>query len=154
MQTYITQLLTDLKTAQTNQPPKVDYKLLYPDHPASNPQYEGVMDYMIEWDHAPEWTMNDLFGIDAVVFPPIEKLNGEQTEQLVQGILELWASSNICADILNDKIPIQTIYTVLVNYWKTETIQYMSEGTLHLEFCHYDENDCPWGYEYCSCKDF
>ena len=100
MQTYINQLLADLENAKTNQPPKVDYKLLYPEHPANDPLYEGMMDYMMEWDHAPEWTMNDLFGIDAVVFPPIEKLNGEQTEQLVQGILELWASFNIGADIL------------------------------------------------------
>ena len=30
----------------------------------------------------------------------------------------------------------------------------MSSGTMHIEFCHYDENNCPWGYEYCSCKDF
>lgn len=32
MQTYITQLLTDLKAVQNNKPEKVDYKLLYPDH--------------------------------------------------------------------------------------------------------------------------
>lgn len=41
-----------------------------------------------------------------------------------------------------------------MNYWKTETIQYISEGTLHVEFCDYDENNCPWGYEFCTCKDF
>jgi hypothetical protein len=154
MQTYITQLLSDLKEAQNNRPEKVDYSALYPNHPAASPEYDGVLDHIIEWETAPEWKMDDLFEINSAVFPPVERLNEAQTALLVGGILELWASFNICADILNDKIPVKTIYKVLVNYWKTEMVQYISEGTLHLEFCHYDENDCPWGYEFCSCKDF
>jgi len=153
MQQYLNQLLADLKAAQTKQPEKPDYKVLYPDHQANDPIYDGMMDYMIEWDNAPEWKMDDLFEIKSEVFPPVEKLTTEQVTKLIDGILELWAHFNIDAVIPDDKIPVEIVYKELVNSWKTETIQYISEGTLHLEFCHYDENNCPWGYEYCSCKD-
>jgi hypothetical protein len=153
MQKYITQLLTDLKAAQKDKPEKVDYKLLHPDHPAASPEYKGYLDYIIEWETAPEWKMDDLFGIKGDAFPPLEKLNDEQINQLVDGILELWASFNIDAVILDDRISARMIYPVLVNHWKTETIQYISEGTLHLEFCHYVEESCPWGSEYCTCKE-
>lgn len=154
MQTYITQLLADLKAAQDNKPAKLDYKLLYPDHPANDPIYGGVMDYMIEWENAPEWTFDKLFGISGEAFPPVEKLSQEQTTLLVDGILELWASFNITTHIPHDDTPIEIIYKVLVNYWKTETVQYISEGWLTIEFCEYDENNCPWSYEFCTCKDF
>lgn len=152
MEQYLNQLLEDLKNAQKNLPTKVDYTLLYPDHPANNQSYNGVMDYMIEWENAPEWKMDDLFEVKGAAFPPVEQLSEVQAKKLINGILELWGCFNICADILNEDIPVQIIYKVLVNYWKTETVQYMSEGTLHLEFCDYDENNCPWGYEYCTCK--
>lgn len=154
MKKYLNQLLSDLEAAKTKQPKKMDYKLLYPDHPATDPQYGGVMDYMIEWENAPEWEMDKLFGVKAEAFPPVEQLTEEETETLVVGILELWASFNIVMDLLDDGIPIKLIYKLLVNYWKTETVQYVSEGTLHLESCHYNINTCPWGIEYCSCKEF
>lgn len=152
MEKYITQLLTDLKAAQSNQPQKVDYKLLHPDHPAAAPEYNDILGHLIEWEHAPEQKMDDLFGVNVEGFPPIEKLTTTQTQQLVEGILELWASFNIAADL--QEAPIDLIYKVLINFWKTETVQYISEGTTHVEFCHYDVNDCQWGNEYCGCKDF
>lgn len=154
MQTYIKQLLTDLQAAQTRQPVKPDYKVLYPDHPANDPMYKGVMDYMIEWENAPEWKMDDLFEIKGEAFPPAEKLSEAQAEQLVHQILELWSSFNLQAEVWDDDIPIKLVYTVLVNFWKTETVQYVSVGTLHLEFCSYELESCPWGEQYCSCKEF
>lgn len=83
MQTYITQLLADLKAAQNNTPAKVGYKLLYPDHPANDPIYGGVMDYMVKWERVPEWTFDKLFGISHEAFPPVEQLSQEQITLLV-----------------------------------------------------------------------
>jgi hypothetical protein len=152
MEKYITQLLSDLKTAQSNQPEKVDYKLLYPDHPAARPEYNDILGYLIDFEHAPEVKMDDLFGIKSDAFPPVEKLTTTQIKALIENILELWGSFNIAADL--NKAPVELVYKILINYWKTETVQYISEGTVHLEFCHYDVNDCQWGSEYCSCKEF
>jgi hypothetical protein len=152
MQKYITQLLADLKTAQSNQPEKVDYKLLYPDHPAADPEYNDILGHLIEWEHAPEQKMDDLFGIKIAAFPPVEKLTKTQVKALIDGILELWESFNIAADL--NEAPPEVIYKILVDYWKNKTVQYISKGTVHVEFCHYDVNDCQWGSEYCGCKDF
>jgi hypothetical protein len=152
MEKYITQLLSDLKTAQSNQPEKVDYKLLYPDHPAAHPEYNDALGHIIEWENAPDQKMDDLFGIKSDAFPPVEKLTRTQIKALIENILELWGSFNIAADL--NEAPVELVYKILINYWKTETVQYISEGTMHLEFCHYDVNDCQWGSEYCSCKEF
>lgn len=153
MQKYINQLLEDLKAAHNNQPSQVDYKLLYPDHPAADPQYEGTLDYIIEWENAPRWKMDDLFGISVEVFPPTEKLN---ETQLVQGIRQLWQAFNIYAEVPETKppIPISKMYKNLINYWKNEEIGYVSEGMTHIEFCSYEVSSCPWGEEFCQCKDY
>lgn len=153
MQKYLTQLLNDLIDAGNHPPEKMDYKLLYPDHPAADPEYEGVMDYMIEWEYAPEWKMDDLFGIEVERFPPADKLTEEQMTELVSYIIELWGDFNIQPHIPDTNPPSKVVYKVLLEYWKNKTVQYISEGWLHIEFCNYDETNCPWGYDYCTCKE-
>jgi hypothetical protein len=96
--------------------------------------------------------MSDLFGIDGHVFPSAEQLNEEQQKDIIDAILDLWLSFNIAADF-PAVVPVTTLYNVLVNRWKGKPVNYMSVGTLHLEFCHYDPTECPWGMEYCQCKD-
>ena len=150
MQNYISQLLSDLENAKKNIPPPVDYKLLYPDHPA----FSYGLEYIVEWEMAPDSSMDDLFGIKAEQLPPDDKLSEGQAEQLVQAILELWGTFNIGADIPNEDIPALLIYKVLRNRWETGTARYMSEGMTHLEFCHYVPEECPWGMEFCQCKEF
>ncbi|MGB1243216.1 MAG: hypothetical protein ACPG49_11885 [Chitinophagales bacterium] len=156
MQKYIKQLLQDLQAAHNNQPAKVDYKLLHPNHPAADPQYEGILDYIIEWENAPKWKMDDLFGISSNVFPPLDKLNEVQLQQLVEAIRQLWQAFNIYTEIpeTNPPIPSERIYQILLNYWRDKTIGYVSEGILHLEFCDYEVSRCPWGETHCQCKEY
>jgi len=152
MQNYLTQFLHDLKGAQNNKPVKPNYKVLYPDHPANDPEYEGHLDYIMEWEMGPQYDADDLFGISVDAFPPAERLTESQQQSLVEAILELWQAFNIVADY-PDEVPVTALYNALVNRWKGEPFQYISEGTLHLEFCHYEPEECPWGLEYCTCKE-
>ena len=153
MEHYINQLLQDLKEAQNNKPTIPDYSALYPDHQANDPQYEGAMDYMMEWELAPYYPMNVLFGLEAEAFPPAEQLTDDQMKQLIAGILELWGEFNIHAD-LPEEAPNQLVYKALIDKWKNDTIQYISVGTLHVEFCDYNTADCQWGEEYCMCIEY
>ena len=152
MQQYITQLIQDLSAAKGKHPTTPDYKLLHPNHPAADPEYEGELDHLIEWEMGSSYTMSDLFGIDGHVFPSAEQLSEEQQKDIIDAILDLWLSFNIAADF-PAVVPVTTLYNVLVNRWKAKPVNYMSVGTLHLEFCHYDPTECPWGMEYCQCKD-
>ncbi len=150
MQRYITQLLEDLEKAKSHQPPPVDYALLYPDHPAA----DYGLDYIIEWENGEDWKMDDLFGIPAEVFPPESKLSEAEISALAQGIVSLWQSFNIDVHIPDERIPSRTIYQVLLNYWRTEPVQYVSQETIHLDLCEYDPETCIWGNDYCTCKEF
>lgn len=149
MQRYVTQLLEDLEKAKDHQPPPVDYSILYPDHPAA----EYGLDHIIEWEHAEEWKMDDLFGISAVAFPPESKLSEAEISALAQGIVSLWQSFNIYLHIPDKRIPARTIYQVLLNYWSDEPTQYVSQGMLHLDLCEYEPETCIWGVDYCTCKE-
>lgn len=162
MQQYIKQLLEDLKTAHKNQPPKVDYKALYPNHPAADPRYEGTLDYIIEWENAPSWKMDDLFGISANVFPPAEKLTAKQLQQLVEGIKELWLAFNMVPTLptgstdeevfKQEEIPIDKLYYALLQFWKNDYVSYSFEEIIDIELCAYNIDYCFWGEEYCACR--
>lgn len=150
MEKYINQLLDDLKAAQSNERPNIDYALLYPDHPAND--FPGL-EYIIEWEKGESYSMEELFGIKAEAFPPVEKLTETQIKSLVEAMTELWLSFNIQPEE-QSHAPFSLIYQIFVNFWKTETVQYTNTGTLHIEFCHYDVENCPWGSEYCECKEY
>jgi hypothetical protein len=149
MQNYVHQLLTDMAAAQKNLPTDVDYALLYPDHPAT----AYGLTHLVEYEMSPRHSMDDLFGIKAEQLPPVETLTDAQIEQLNDGILSLWSAFNFHADT-KEGVPPRILYKVLRDYWATEKVQYMSVGMMHIEFCDYNPDKCPWGNDYCTCKDF
>ena len=149
MQNYVNQLLTDMAAAQKNLPTEVDYALLYPDHPA----VAYGLTHIAEYEMSPRHSMDDLLGIKAEQLPPDDKLSDEQVVQLNDGIVALWEAFNISPDLPNE-VPPRLIYEALKNYWATKTVQYVSEGRIHIEFCDYEPDECPWGSDYCSCKEF
>ena len=149
MQKYIDQLVADLKAAENNIPPKPNVRVLYPGHPA----LDFGLDYIAEWECAPSEPMNNLFGIDVAIFPDASKLSAAQTQQLVDGILSLWAAFNFDTCI-PEGTPIHLVYKALLDKWENDPVQYVSEGICGLEFCDYEPERCPWGLEHCTCKDF
>lgn len=149
MQKYVTQLLADLEAAKANRPPKPDVRALYPNHPA----LDFGLDYIAEWECAPRMPMTELFGIDPIVFPDADRLTKEQLSELIEGIFDLWEFYNFDACI-SDEVPYHLVYTAFVKKWREGYVSYVSEGVTHLEFCDYEPNNCPWGLEFCNCKEF
>jgi hypothetical protein len=150
MDHYLDQLIADLRELHDKEPPPVDYRLLHP-------QYADVPDeikYVVEWENAPQQSFFNLFGISPDIFPAPEQLSDSQMERLVKAILELWAAWRIFADLIPKQVPVSTVYQVVTDYWRNESIIYISEGSTHLEFCSYHPLDCPWKLEYCSCKEY
>jgi hypothetical protein len=149
MEKYVNQLLGDLESAKGNRPPKPNVRVLYPDHPA----LDYGLDYIAEWECSPQIPMNELFGLDAEIFPDASRLNTTQIEQLVEAILDLWAFYNF-GTYIPDGTPMDLVYKALIDKWKNDPISYVSEGTVTLEFCGYEPDLCPWGMEHCTCKEF
>ncbi len=153
MEQYIFQLLEDLNLAarQPVEPP--NYALLNPDHPALEPQYGGMLDYIVSWECAKNEPMEKIFGISPSAFPPPEMLTEAQASQLCQAILKLWEVNSLLADIPNE-VPPLILYGVLRKSWAEDGIQLITGGNMHKEFCSYEPEHCPWGLDYCQCKNF
>jgi hypothetical protein len=148
MQNYINQLLADMAAAKNNLPADINYAALYPDHPA----YKFGLDYIVEWEMAPSYKMGELFGIEAEQLPPADKLTDEQIGQLLKGIYDLWQAFNYFPDSEFDAPP-RVFYSVIKNYWATQSVQYEKYTFIEFDFCSYNKNLCVWGNDYCKCKD-
>ncbi len=145
MDRYLAQLLEDLAELAKIPPPA--------------PYIEGIdepdmedMRYALEWEQAPLQPVEDILGIGKEMFPPAERLTEAQTESLVEAIEHLWESRNWQPMFVRDELPAPLRYKLLVNKWEEEC-QYISSGTVYMEFCDYIPKECPYGLQYCFCKE-
>ena len=151
MQTYITQLLEDLTEAAKTKIEAPDYKLLNP----NNPALKAGLDYLVAWECAPYLTYFEVFGIPNEAFPPSEMLNEEQAKQVVEAIVNLLEVNTIEVGFPEILPSYQVLYRELRKEWQEKTMRIMPEedGMQGIDFCHYNGSTCPWGMDFCTCKD-
>jgi len=151
MQTYINQLVEDLNEKAQTKIEAPDYKLLNPDHPA----LEAGLDYLVAWERAPYLTYFEVFGIANEAFPAVEKLNEEQAKQVVEAIVNLLEVNDIKAGFPKHFPSYSILYYELRKEWQSRKIRIMpdEDGVTIIDFCHYNGETCPWGMDFCTCKD-
>lgn len=138
MQRYIEQLIADLKAAKLNAPIE----------PEIGDSYKEFEKYMLEIENAPQKKSSDLFGISIEQLPPVEKLNNNQMQLLINAIFELFNSFGISI-YTNDKMPIEFIYNLVRNIFDRE-IPVMPGWTI--DFCSGWCPECEI-VDYCDAKD-
>jgi len=142
MERYLSQLIEDLKNAaKRKRPPKMEL----------DPELEvvrGAEEYL----YGTPYKLSTLLGIDKNAFPPQEKFNDKQLYLLATEIENLWAAFNFYPVFPND-LPAIYRYKLLISKWD-EPVQYVSAGNIHIEFCDYETENCPFPEKYCMCKDF
>lgn len=150
METYIEQLIADLKEKAKTRLPIPDYRTLYPNHPAA----EYGLDHIIAWECATPEPFPELFGFPLEAFPPHDKLTEAQAEALTTAILELWAANGIAVVEPPEGVSHREIYREVRAIWGSKKASPQPEGsTVTFEFCNYCPEDCPWDTEHCWCKD-
>lgn len=146
MKRYTEQLISDLKEAEKKAPKQKK---------TEDMTEKEFMAELIETDRIideePEIPMHNVFGIDPKVFPPVDRLTTEQAKLLAEKILQLWAAFNIDAVYPID-FPLEKLYPLLVKKFK-EPFLYFPMGQTGVEFCDYEPENCPFGDEYCDCKE-
>lgn len=134
MQNYITQLLEILHEAQSNRPlPR------YMELPEDMEPLRDIIEFekSLEED---EQTMESIFGVPQMYFPPENRLTDEQVQQLKKGILELWRAFHYEADFRKGEFDERQQYTKLVEKWKEEMPIFRgSNGTWHIEMFDYEQ---------------
>ena len=148
MHNYLQQLLELLSGAKTRRPRPRELHL-----PDDMKGLEDVIDLKMSMEEA-EKTMEYIFGVERYYFPPAEKLNDEQLTLLVSAILDLWHEFHYEAD-LPVGLPARIVYPLLVDCWnRTFPLLRGTNGTWHVEFCHYEPAECPFPSEFCRCKEW
>jgi len=103
-----------------------------------------------EWEHAVEKPMHEWFGISADIFPNEQKLTDKQVKLLVEELINLWEAFNFLPE-LPGELPVRMKYKFMTGYLD-KPVRWVSEGLTHIEFCHYDPDECPFPEEFCMCK--
>jgi len=111
MEKYINQLIEDLREAHPRKPSPRKIEL-----PEEMKGLEDIVDLEMSMEEQ-QHTMEGIFGVPQILFPPVEKLTDKQTERLVQEILDLWHIFHYEAD-LPKNLPARYAYPVLVKCWK------------------------------------
>ena len=135
MQTYVNQLLEMLQEAHGNRPaPR------YLELPEEMECLRDVIDLEMSMEEK-EHTMESIFGVPQIYFPPENRLSDEQIKQLIQGILELWRVFHYEADFRKGEFTEREQYTKLVEQWKeTHPLLRGTNGTWHIEMFDYELN--------------
>ncbi len=142
MHLYLTQLITDMRQAASNQPPKT-----YCDIPPET----GGIEYVIEWENAKSKPMQEWLGISKENFPPPETLTDDQLAMMLDEILKLWATWRLYPNLPGD-LPTAIAYKVLTDFFD-KPIAWVSQGGMILNLCDLDTDNCPFTKAYCKCKD-
>jgi len=142
MEKYITQLLEEMRSA----------------HRVQN---QGTAEFDLESHFADidrytsgdaDQVIGNILGISPEQFPPAGQLSRDQQDKVVHAFKALLQSWNLCAEF-PENLPLIKQYQLLVTTLNMETT-IMNYGMVHLEFCDYDPQSCPFGQGFCSCKDF
>jgi hypothetical protein len=117
-------------------------------------EVEKTMAEMEQWrDEAPPVQQNMFyhFGFTPEQFPPPEQLSDADLDALSVLLCRLWAAYNFTA-VVPEKAPGRVVYPLLLERMHKPTFV-MTRGCIGIEFCHYEPSECPFGAEWCSCKD-
>jgi hypothetical protein len=142
MDKYIKYLVEDIRKAAIDLPTPP-----YLDLDEEMEDLRGV----IEYESTTEKPMQEWFKLSKENFPPVEKLDQKQIELLLKEILNLWSAFNF-DPVLPKNLPAEIAYKLLVDYFDKPVV-WVSEGTIMIEFCNYDSENCPFPQEYCMCTD-
>ena len=95
--------------------------------------------------------ISEITGIGHEQLPPVEKLTHDQ-QALLSAELEKLLYYFHFQLYFPDNFPAHSRYAFILKFWEEKHVA-VSVGTTHIEFCDYDEDECPFP-GYCSnCKD-
>ncbi len=147
MQKYIRQLTADIQAAAR----------LEAYEPTPKLQITSIEDHFAEveaWLEAelPQERIGEILGLEAIQFPPADRLNRNQLRKICEAFEQTMQSYNISFDFPK-RLPWKIRYQLLVSKLE-ESVMICDDGFVTVEFCEYDPSVCPFGSRYCTCKQY
>jgi len=145
MEQYINQLIEDILAAHRT---KNDYVQKIDD--SFEAHIEEVERYL---SGEGEQKITDMCGLYTEQFPPKERLNESQMKRVADAYQQMLLCWNIYI-YLPEKLPVEMKYELLTG--TLERFVFVSNDEyshIGIDLCSYDVDNCPFGSEYCSCKE-
>lgn len=144
MKRYIEQLIDDLHARMQIINPPSEMWIDAEADPTNELELED-MAYAEQFIYGEKKKITEITGIDNILFPPAEKLSIKQRALLAQEMEKLLQHYNLYLDF-PVSYPNHLRYPFILNFWTEEHVP-LSFGENHIEFCSYDEENCPFsGY--------
>jgi hypothetical protein len=153
MEHYITQLLEDMLAAHKLQSEE-DKQVLDEDDKDIEAHFARIERYLSGdgWQE-----ISSIIGFYPEQFPPVERLNESQMERVIVGFRELMRTHDVTF-YTPEKLPTALEYHILTGALTREVYVPLNGGgdggTDALEFCRCNVETCPFGYDFCECKDY
>ncbi len=139
MKRYIEQLLEDIRKAALSAPHLHERKQYMSDEEELDEHFEEIERYVQGENDRP---LSSIVGIPAIMLPAAEKLTKSQIKLIVKELVKMLNSWNFYPDF-PEKVPDEMKYRALISVWNSEQT-YMRSGRMHIEFCDYDPDKCPF----------
>jgi hypothetical protein len=150
MEQYINQLIEDIQNAQRPESEHVEEEestFLADDLDDLDTHFADIERYT---SGEGKTNLGSNIGLEEVQFPPFERITEEQMIRVCEAFHQCLFTWNITAE-MPQNLPISLRYKTLISTLKRDVF-IQSSGFIHLEFCHYDSENCPFGLEFCECK--
>ncbi len=139
MRRYIEQLIEDLRKARNyDDPPEMMEDFLICQTEEAEDKVADVEEYL----NGPRQPLSQILGIEKEKLPPPERLSDEQAEVLAGEMEKLWRHFRFYPSYPDDNFPGKVRYRLLRDSWDIDQIR-LSTGAIGVEFCYYDEENCP-----------
>ncbi len=147
MQKYIRQLTADIRAAARPEAYEPNQKLLS----TSIEDHFAEVEAWLE-DDLPTERIGEILGMEAIQFPPVERLNRHQLRKICEAFEHTMQTFNVSFD-MPKRLPWKTRYQLLVSKLE-DSVMICDNGFITVEFCEYNPSECPFGSRYCSCKQY
>ncbi len=144
MKRYLEQLIIDMRASAGNVPEE-DLRVFF-----GNILDDDESPFSEEFQYGPRRKISEIVGIPSMSFPPEDQLTENQLEILAIEMEYLLKAYYFYPEFPNG-VPGRLRYRQLLRIWGDEHV-FLSNGEIPLEFCDYDESNCPFpGYcDICS----
>ena len=152
MEKYIEQLLMDIEQRIGSAPPprgmitSKNGKMIV----GGETDIDAHIDEVERYISSPPAPLGEQLNMMKCEFPDPAKLDEDQLKRLSDAMQEMWISWHLVPDF-PAKLPAEIRYRLMRDYMDKEIVL-VSYGEVHVEFCDYDKNNCPFE-GYCTACD-
>ncbi|MCH8555295.1 MAG: hypothetical protein LAT76_09065 [Schleiferiaceae bacterium] len=144
MENYINQVLEDLRLAYLGAFENAQVNFV------SDSGDDVLLESVSQYVNGPRTPLSLIVGIEKVFLPPAELLLERQASVLCREMIRLLAAYNFFP-VFPENLPDKSKYRLLLEIWDSPQV-FVKTGTVHLEFCEYDPDVCPFPNGFCRCR--